>query len=856
MGNVLETAIAEKELIKFLSPRQALAAFWEQGLSGKELLVHHSALVDEFIRQRLTESLYGKISNIALVALGGYGRRELFPFSDIDLLLLYDESSEQLIEKVTEAVFYPLWDAGLEVGHGVRTVKACMEDMNKDFFFQVALLDARLVCGDEKLFTKLSENFWKSFDRGTRKTFVQDMMAHRAERHRRFGNHTYLLEPNIKESRGGLRDLQAMFWTGKVLFGLGSPDEFRESGLLNQQEFETLEKAKNDLIIIRNRLHYTSGRKNDRLFFEYQEEIAKLLRIYDSKESLGVEKFMKRVHTDLQEVATASDLFFEHVEDVINPASSKGPVREAAPGIEVLNNKILFRDQEHLLQKPYLIFKAFAISSAEHIPFHYRSRRLITGLVEKLPEKIRSSKRCARYFLETLKTSDSPRSLLQMLDTGLLCFYIPEFAHLRALALHDVYHVNTVDRHLVETVVCLNKLRERHQDIFAGIKDMDVLFLAALLHDIGKGLGGRHAKKGGEIVKAIADRLSLSQEQKETLSFLVANHLFLIDNATRRDLEDESLILKFARHIKSMERLNMLYLITIADSIATGPNVWTEWKQALMLEVYHKIAHLLEQHELIDPDRIAAVEWMKDKVCNLLESHKKDIIDILPEDYLLSFTPEAVVKHLELRQELATREVLVMPEDRGNYWSILLMTKDRTGLLAKISGLFTLYSLNILQAQIFTLKDGTVVDVLDVRSDIDRPFQEVDWPRVESDLRKVLRNRLSLSHRLAAKFASLSGTHHKLSITREPRVIIDNEQSDFFTIIEIYSQDSPCLLYSVTKTLAEFDINIYKAKIGTSADQVVDVFYVLDSLGERLDDTDLTDEVKNALLYAAKSCLI
>ena len=849
-------AAAEKELIRFLSPRQALAALWKQGLSGKELLIHHSSLVDGFIENRLFEALDEYPSGISLIALGGYGRRELFPFSDIDLLLLYEDQALNLVKQVTDAVFYPLWDAGLEVGHGVRTVKACLEDMKEDFFLQVALLDARLICGDKKLFTKLSERFRQSFNRGTRKTFVQDMMAHRTERHRRCGDHTYLLEPNIKESRGGLRDLQAMFWTGRVLFGLGSPEEFQEAGLLTGREFADLEDAKNHLMIIRNRLHYVSGRKNDRLFFEYQEEIAKKLRLYDSRETLGVERFMKKVHRDLQRVAVASDLFFEHVEDLINPGTTRGKTKRLAPGIELLNGKILLRNEELLLQKPYLLFKAFAISASEKIPLHYRSRKLIAALIENLPERLRRSRRCAKYFLEILRNSDQPRPLIQMLDTGLLSFYIPEFEHLRALALHDVYHVNTVDRHMVETVVRLNHLRKGYANLFAAVKDQDILLLAAFLHDIGKGLGGRHAQKGAGMAKPIARRFSFSPERQDTLDFLITNHLFLIDNATRRDLEDETLLLKFARHIKDLDRLNMLYLITVADSMATGPNVWTDWRQALVLEIYHKTAHLLEQHELIDPDRIAAVEWMREKVSHLLGKEESRLLDILPEDYILSFTPEAVVKHLELRQRLSGEKVLILPEDRGNYWSILLMTRDRTGLLSKICGVFALYNLGILQAQIFTLKDGTVVDVLDTGSEIHRDFNEVDWKRLEKDLQKTLQNRISLSHRLASKFSRMSGPAHKVSIRPRARVIIDNEQSDFYTIIEIYTQDSPCLLYSVTRTLAEFGINIYKAKIGSSGDQVVDCFYVLNDLGERLEDKEFTEEVKNALLYSAQTCLI
>ncbi len=854
---IQESHIADEELVKFLSPRQALAALWEQGLSGVELLLHHSSLVDNFIKTRFHDAVGRDAKGISLLALGGYGRKELFPFSDIDLLLLYRKDSYQLIEPVTDAVLYPLWDTGVEVGHGVRTINECLEDIKKDFFFQVALIDKRFICGDKELFTNLSQKFLASFDKGSRKTFAQDMMAHRAERHSRFGDHTYLLEPNIKDSRGGMRDLQAMFWTGKVLFGLSTPAEFHEEGLLNQKEFQALEDAKNDLFIIRNRLHYASGRKNDRLFFEYQEEIARKLRLYDSRETLGVERFMKKVHTSLYTIATASDLFFEHVEDVINPPKAGKPHRKLAPGIEILNNKIFLTDAKLLLQKPYLLFKAFSLSAEMEIPLHYRSRRRIASLVDRLDEKARRSRRCARYFLETLEKSRTPQSLLQMLDTGLLCFFLPELEHLRALALHDIYHINTVDRHMVETVTCLNQLKERNKGLFSEIQDHKLLFLAAFLHDIGKGLGGRHAARGAEIARGIADRLALTPEQSDTLSFLIENHLFLMDNATRRDLEDESLILKFARHIKSIDRLNMLYLISVADAKATGPNVWNEWKEALLLEIYHKIAHLLQQHDLIDPDRIAAVEWMKEKVSELMGSGEMKALEILPEDYLLSFTPEAVVRHLQIRDKIQGNKVIIIPETRGHYWSILLMTRDRTGLLSKICGIFALYNLNILQAQIFTLKDGTVVDVIDAGHLMDSGMpDDIDWKGLENDLEKALDNKIGLSHRLAAKFGAMATQGSKVSIRAKPRVIIDNEQSDFYSIIEIYTKDSPCLLCSITKTLAEFGINIYKAKIGTSGDQIVDVFYVLNNLGEKLQEEDFLKELKDALLYSAQSCVL
>ncbi len=844
-------------LFDFLSPRHALLSLWNKGLSGPDLIKKHTELVDNFIREKFGNKFSGNVKGIALIALGGYGRQELFPYSDIDLLLLFDKKHKDLVELATEAVFYPLWDSGVEVGHGVRTVKDCLEDIKKDFFFMVSLIDARFLCGDKELFTKLSKKFEKSFSSGTRKSFALDMIAHREERHKRFGDHTYLLEPNIKESRGGLRDLHAILWTGKILFGLNGLKAFYEGGLLDKREFSELTNARNQLFKIRNQLHYASGRKNDRLFFEYQEEIAKALRYYDSKDILGVEKFMRDVHRNLQTIATSADLFFEHVQEVVT--RKKGPKKcvEITTGIERLGEHIVLTDKKLLLEKPYLIMKAFSICAEEGLSLHYRSRKLIALLLQELDDKWRHSKNCARYFFKILSHSNKSNVLDQMLESGFLTSYLPELEPLRALAIHDIYHVNTVDRHLIETVVHLNKMRKRYKEIFQAIEDENVLFLAAFLHDIGKGKGGQHAKKGAEIVKEIGKRLCLREEQIDCLSFLVANHLYLIDNATRRDLEDESLIVKFARHIERIDRLNMLYLITIADSLATGPNVWNEWKEALLLEIYHKIAHLLEQHEIIDPDRIAGVEWMKQKIVDLLgEDEAQKILPLLPEDYILSFTPEAIANHMNLKKALGKDSVICVPEDRGNYWSILLVTKDRTGLLSKICGVFALYNLSILQAQIFTLKDGTVVDVLDVKSLINASFSEINWDALEKDLKTALQDRLGLNHRLAAKFSGLTSKEKKVGIRPKTKVVIDNKQSDFYTIIEVYAPDSPCLLYNITKTLAEFNINIHKAKIGTSADQIVDVFYVLDNFGQRIEEEDFKLEMEKALEYSATSCVL
>ncbi len=845
--------MTESDLVKYLSPRQALNILWDKGLSGRNLLRAHSAFMDSFI-----SGLYSGVPDktrrgTALVALGGYGRQEHFPFSDVDIMVLYAPEAEERVSDVSEAVFYPLWDAGLDVGHGVRTIDNCLEDALKDFFLQVALLDARFIEGDRALFSRLVDTYYRDFVEGRRREFSQMMMDHREERHRRFGDHAYLLEPNIKESRGGFRDIQAALWTSKVLFGIEGMDGLVDSGLMSQQEGASLKDAHDKLIRIRNRLHYVSGRKNDRLYFEYQEEIARAFRHYDSSSMLGVERFMGEVYACMETVGVVTDLFFEHVQDTFD-RGSMAPGVELEPGIELVSGKIHIADQSVLQEKPTLIMKVFELAAANNASFHYRAKRVISSCISIAAEdRFRKSRRVANSFLQVLEQGDNPGELLRcMLETGLLKAYLPEFEHISALAQHDVYHVNTVDRHVIQTVVEMRRLLKQEKELATGA-NVPILLLAALLHDIGKGFGGGHAVKGAGIAEKIGTRIGLSVSDVATLSFLVRNHLFLINIALRRDLEDESLILKCARRIKDPAYLRMLVLLTMADSLATGPNVWNEWKAALLLELYHKIAHLLEQSELIDPGRAQAVEWMQARIAEKLgEGGKKTVAD-LPEDYLLSFTPDAVVRHMELRRALPRYDhrVMLLPEDRGSYWSMLIVAKDRTGLLARIFGILALHNMHVMNAQIFTLPDGVAIDTIDVRAGQGQAFSGLDWDEIQRKLGLALGHRLSLTHRLAEKFRT--GFSRPIKTSAKPiKIVIDNESSDFFSIIEVFAEDNPGLLYSVTSTLADLGINIYKAKIATSADQAVDVFYVLDRYGNKLIDSEYRNEIRDALTYAAQ----
>lgn len=835
--------------------REALEILWQKGLSGRALLLEHTTCVDRYLAESFKQIERGP--RLSLVALGGYGRQELFPFSDIDLLLLHDNASEEELNAAAEKLFYPLWDAGLEVGHGVRTPDGCLDDAVDDYFFRVALLDARLLAGSRKLFEALQSRFQKVFIEGNRKDFLEKMQHYRRERQQRFGMHTYLLEPQIKEGRGGLRDVQSMLWTGRVVFGIGQLEKMEEAGLLSAAERRQFERAWDILIRIRNRLHFISGRKNDQLFFEHQEEMATGFGYKKRNGMLAVEHFMRNVHEAMQTIAVITGLFFEHVDEVLGMVEIGEAAfadQELEAGISIRLGRIHLLDQVGVKSKPLALLRLFYHAAHTGLPLHYRTRKIVQESLTLVDEKFRHSRRAAKTFFETLTGPYAADALGTMLETGLLAAYLPEFAPLVSLAQHDVYHVNTVDRHLLQTVRELHVLEREEKDIFQLVPSPQLLYLAGLLHDVGKGMGHGHAERGAEIVGKTAERLGLSSEERDILVFLVANHLFLMHMALRRDLEDATMIGRCAGQMQSCDRLSMLYLLSIADAKATGPTVWNDWKAALLLELYLKIAHLLDRKDLSENEQVRSAElgaqWIREKVSELLPDGAKINFALFSDDYLLSFPPEVIVEHIVQAKQLEKQEVLFFHEEKRQSWSILVMTKDRHGLLARIFGVLALHNLNVLAAKIFTWADGTAVDIIEVSSAISEFYAEQDWQAAGNDLRLAIKQRLGLEFRLSRKLAPLRNKPQGVQQRLEAKVAIDNKASELYTVVEVFSADRIGLLYDVTKTLSDFGLSIYRARIGSKADQVVDVFYVQDNEGEKVEDSDFKKELQQGLLYA------
>lgn len=851
----------------FRAEREALRQTWADTGNGRgesAFLFSHSLMVDEYIINSYKRAEMADCDGrIAFVALGGYGRKELYPCSDVDLMILYHPKVKKRIGKVTDAVLYPLWDTGLEIGHGVRTVAESIKHAREEYFFLVALLDARLIYGSEDLYGELLKAYRKKYVDGHREKFVEKMKEHRRSRRERFGSHSYLLEPHIKEGRGGMRDIQAMLWTARVVFGLRSLDDIAGAGLLLEEERKGFAEARSVLMRLRCHLHFMSNRKNDQLYFEQQEDVAKVFN-YNTRDGVrGVEHFMRDVYSALQTINITTDLFFDHVDEVLGLA---GKTRLSADkiienGIEIKAGRVhLVAGEAQIQAKPQMLIRMFLAMARTGLPMHHRTRQAISGYLYLITEKERTSPRFAKTFFTLLiEAKDIGTVLETMLETGVLPACIPEFTRITSLAQHDLYHIYTVDRHSLRAVVELHALVAERLSAVENVGDLKILYLAALLHDIGKGSGRDHSLEGATSAGKIGERFCLTEAERNTLEFLVRYHLFIPENALRRDLNDAIFMQKCADMIGDNSRLAMLYLLSVADSKATGPSAWSDWKARLMEEMYLKVSSYLDHgpHEIDDVSihQEQGAAWLREQIQLLLQGSDDLKIDpqTLHADYILTFSPEVIVRHILTHRDNYQRirqKSLIIAEEVDKNWSLLIMTRDRSGLLAKVCGVMALNNLSVVKAQIFTWEDGSVVDVIDIRSTNGLGFAEIDWQDLNDQFDLAVEHRMGLSHRLYSKLTSAYGQRKQLVGEVSSKVIIDNDSSDKYSILEVYAADLPAQLYHITQTMADFGLNIHKAYIATEVEQLIDIFYVLDSSGNKLVDTEFIKELTEGMLHA------
>ena len=851
-----------------LDQRQKLKERHDQGEAGLKVAGWHASFIDVFIisifnslEGRAFLGLGGKEQACVVLGLGGYGRKELAPFSDIDLLFLCSSKNDPQVEEAIRKILYPLWDVGYELGYTVQSFKECLSMASSDSSFLTALLDARRITGSPPLASSLQKEIGSLIRQGQGRLWQEWLLAEQEKRHLRYGDSAFFLEPHLKEGLGGLRDIHVLLWIGKALFEAPDLYSLEKIGLLSEEDRKVLSDSHDYLHRLRNQLHFLAGRKDDRLSFEFQEAMAEWSGVKAKGDILPVEVFMQEVYQHLQGIRTIHQNFFEHMAERGQKGEKHRELLE--PGIYLVEGRLYLDSAKVLTDNPPLLMKIFWYALKKEARLSQETIRLIKQCLFLADENFQRSEEVSRLFLEIIGDLKTSRELLEtMLQTGLLTGYIPELKATVCRTQFDSYHVYTVDIHLLLTLVELKRIGQRYYvkeepllyGIWGEVEDFPALYLAGLLHDLGKGQGKNHAQQGALMIPGIAERLKLPSRTADTISFLIKNHLLLVETALLRDLNDEDLIVRCAQMIQDSQTLKMLYLLSYADSLATSHQAWNNWKSMLLRELFFKLLHILEKGDLASG---VAIEASKRQILELVEKEipAKEALTFLegmPHSYILSLSPESIAQHLRLLRQLDGKPFLWQVEKKEEIYEIFICCHDRPGLFSRLTGVLALNNINILGAHIFTRSDKIALDIFQVNPPLDPLFAGETWDKVYEQLSKAIEGKLSLDYRLAQKKPMLKISSGPI-MTPENRVLIDNHGSDFYTILEIYTQDRLGLLYTITKTLSEAELNIHFAKISTKVDQVVDVFYVADLDGQKIYDREQLEEIQKAILFALKS---
>jgi [protein-PII] uridylyltransferase len=802
----------------------------------------------------------------SLIALGGYGRSEMAPRSDIDLMFFVEDSTNPLILKISERILYILWDMGLDVGHSVRTEPQCQTIAANDLTACTSLLDSRFICGDKVLFQHYWDKILPIIVKSNSSHFMRDKVVEHKNRLKKYGSSVYLLEPNIKEGEGGLRDLHTTLWLCKVKYKVTSLRGLVIKGVMTELEKKEFLTSLDYLWRIRCELHYLSTRKNEQLHFEQQEQIAKFLGFEDTKGALAVEQFMQTYY----EHATRTEHF---TATLIARATERENVqhgligyvrrRNIDDGFYALKGELFHAKDDIFVEKPEALMQAFWLMQRHQLDMSLPLKTLIRSHLPHVNDSFRRSKRVNEIFLDILRYKKLVyETLFQMHHLLFLNHYIPEFKRIYCQVQHDAYHIYTVDTHTLFAVQEITRLwggdyaetKPVLTKIANEIEKPELMILAVLLHDIGKGEGHKHCEKGAAMVPTIARRLGLGKESSRRLEFLVRNHLQMAHIAQRRDLHDIHLITQFAQMMDGSENLKMLYLLTFGDIKAVGPDVWTAWKGFLLLELYEKTYAVMERGNFYTEKYSEKLRTRKRKVKAILSEDydSKIVSDCLRNfstRYLMSYRSSEIARHMRVILERGQNTLSMQVEHNIEqcFTNVIISTVDIPGLFSLITGVMAANGVNILGAQIFTQKSGIAVDILQVGSNGQIYANSSKWQKIEKQLNWYLEGRGVVDDLIQKKEKSLLELSHAAPDV-VVRVDIDNEVSHEYTVVDITTKDKVGLLYKLTDCFKKMGLYIYISKITTQGEVAGDTFYVQDIFGHKIIDNEKLAEIQNTLL--------
>lgn len=774
-------------------------------ISGAEFGRAHSGLMDAHIKT-LTKDFPAEI---AIIATGGYGRAELCPYSDIDLLFLVPKKAPASLEKQIEKFLYKIWDSGIKIGHAVRTVAECLTVTATDIKAQTTLLDARLISGDKDLFEDLITSLEKHRKTRNKKTFVKAKLEERDTRHLRFNDSRYVLEPNIKDGKGSLRDYQTLFWITHVTYNAPTPKDLQDAKILTKKERLRFEKAHDFLLTVRCHLHDIADRPEERLHFDIQPQIAQRLDYSHRNNAHAVERFMKHYFHYTRDIGDLTRIIIAAIEQEEEQRAKL--IRDRSKsylGFEIIGNRLSFNESQPLKDHPVDMLRFFRVAQESDLDIHPSALQKITRNLSLIDAGLRNNKLANNIFLEILTDSKNAAIILRrMNEAGVLERFIPEFRRIIALMQFDRYHVFTVDEHTLHAIDILHKIESgalKSQAPLASVLIHDIkhhraLFVAMLLHDICKGRekkqkGQDHSTLGAELALKLCPRLGLTDYETRLVSWLIFDHLFMAEMAFKRDLEDPKTVDDFLFRIHDTERLKMLTILTTADIMAVGPDRWTNWKDKLLTELY----------TLAD---------------NKLTGKSTDIptLTITPPKDWDTKTPR-----IDIEQD----------EDK-NATTIGIYTKDRTNLFTTLTGALAAAGTSIIEARIQTLEDGNIADIFTVQNLSGQPIiKKHRHKEIKTIILSALEGTLDIKQTL--KKRTKKPTQKDMVFDVPDTVRINNKASADFTVLEINSRDRHGLLYDIALIFARHKLDIKSAKINTYGLKATDVFYVTDEKGKKL----------------------
>ena len=808
---------------------------------------------------------------LLLMAVGGYGRGEMALHSDVDIAFVTPWKPTGWTETAIEAILYLLWDLGLKVGHSTRGVDELVRVAEADHTVRTAILEARYVWGDEALFDAVQARFWKDAVAGSVAAFVKEKLDERDSRHRRMGDSRYVVEPNVKEGKGGLRDLHTLYWIGKYAYRLRAVDELVGAGLLTADELRQFHKAERFLWAVRCHLHLAAGRAEERLTFDYQREIAARMHYADRPGKSAVERFMRHYFLHARTVGDLTGLFLAHLDDKFAkrgrriglPSLRRRPSK--LEGFMLDRGRLALPDDGFLAEDPVRLLQLFALADRHGLEIHPLAMRAAGRSAKLIDARVRADPKANALFLDVLTSPRDPEMVLRwMNEADVFGRFIPDFGRVVAQMQFDMYHHYTVDEHSIRAIGLLSRierglLKDEHSlatALFTRIASRRVLYVAVLLHDIAKGRGGDHSVLGAEVALTLCPRLGLDEAETETVAWLVRWHLLMSATAFKRDLADPQAIGDFVGQVQSLERLRLLFLLTVVDIRAVGPGTWNGWKSQLLRTLFDASEEMLRlgHKQKGRKERIAATQAELAGRLGWEEARFARFAWRLPDSYWLA-EAAGVIAHNARFLDAADRapdaaghvETLVQ-EERGATL-VTIYAKDQPGLFYRLAGAISLAGGNIIDARIHTTEDGMALDNFLVQDATRGPVAELrQLERLRGEVRQALAGHEPSPDRLASRAAPFP---RAAAFRIPPAAFVDNEASSRYTVVEVNARDRPALLFELARAIFVSHALIHSAHVATYGERAVDVFYLTDLEGRKIEGAGRLKALRARLVKAA-----